>query len=173
MSESAVYPANSPQEDVEEVDRAGNVIRVISRREMRSTVARHRAVFIAVVSSRGELLVHRRALTKDIWPGWWDVAVGGVMAPGESTDAAASRELQEELGLAGVSLQPLATGGYEDKDVRLLSATYLCRHDGPFPFSDGEVIESEWVPLVGLLEWLETNQVLPDSRALVLPFLPL
>ena len=173
MSESAVYPANSPQEDVEEVDRAGNVIRVISRREMRATVARHRAVFIAVVSSRGELLVHRRALTKDIWPGWWDVAVGGVMALGESADIAASRELQEELGLAGVSLQPLATGGYEDKDVRLLSATYLCRHDGPFTFSDGEVIESEWVPLVGLLEWLETNQVLPDSRALVLPFLPL
>ena len=173
MSESAAYPANSPQEDVEEVDRAGNVIRVISRREMRATVARHRAVFIAVVSSRGELLVHRRALTKDIWPGWWDVAVGGVMAPGESADIAASRELQEELGLTDVSLQPLGTGGYEDKDVRLLSATYLCGHDGPFTFSDGEVIESEWVPLVGLLEWLETHQVLPDSRALVLPFLPL
>lgn len=173
MSESAAYPANSPQEDVEELDRAGNVIRVISRREMRATVARHRAVFIAVVSSRGELLVHRRALTKDIWPGWWDVAVGGVMAPEESADIAASRELQEELGLAGVSLQTLGTGGYEDKDVRLLSVSYLCRHDGPFTFSDGEVIESEWVPLVGLLEWLETHQVLPDSRALVLPFLPL
>ncbi len=173
MSESAAYPANSPQEDVEEVDRAGNVIRVISRREMRATVARHRAVFIAVVSSRGELLVHRRALTKDIWPGWWDVAVGGVMAPGESADVAASRELREELGLTGVSLQPLATGGYEDKDVRLLSATYMCRHDGPFTFSDGEVIESAWVPLTGLLDWLESHQVLPDSRALVLPFLPL
>ncbi len=173
MSESAAYPANSPQEDVEEVDRAGNIIRVISRREMRATVARHRAVFIAVVSSRGELLVHRRALTKDIWPGWWDVAVGGVMAPGESADIAASRELQEELGLTGVSLQPLGTGGYEDKDVRLLSATYMYRHDGPFTFSDGEVIESAWVPLIGLLEWLETHQVLPDSRALVLPFLPL
>ncbi len=173
MSESAAYPANSPQEDVEEVDRAGNIIRVISRREMRATVARHRAVFIAVVSSRGELLVHRRALIKDIWPGWWDVAVGGVMAPGESADIAASRELQEELGLTGVSLQPLGTGGYEDKDVRLLSATYMYRHDGPFTFSDGEVIESAWVPLIGLLEWLESHQVLPDSRALVLPFLPL
>jgi isopentenyldiphosphate isomerase len=173
MSESAAHPANSPQEEVEEIDRVGNVIRVISRREMRETAARHRAVFIAVLSSRDELLVHRRALTKDIWPGWWDVAVGGVMSPGETADVAASRELQEELGLAGLELESLATGGYEDKDVRLLSASYVCRHDGPFTFSDGEVLESEWVPLVGLLEWLGSHQVLPDSRALVLPFLPL
>jgi isopentenyldiphosphate isomerase len=173
MSESAAHPANSPQEEVEEIDRVGNVIRVISRREMRETAARHRAVFIAVLSSRDELLVHRRALTKDIWPGWWDVAVGGVMSPCETADVAASRELQEELGLTGVELESLATGGYEDKDVRLLSASYVCRHDGPFTFSDGEVLESEWVPLVRLLEWLGSHQVLPDSRALVLPFLPL
>jgi len=173
MTESAANPANSPQEDVEEIDRAGNVIRVISRREMRATVARHRAVFIAVVSSRGELLVHRRALTKDIWPGWWDVAVGGVMSPGEAADVAAQRELQEELGLVDAILEPLATGGYDDTDVRLLSASYLCRHDGPFTFADGEVIESAWVPLGDLIDWLGGHQVLPDSRALVLPFLPL
>lgn len=173
MSQSAAYPANSPQEDVEEVDRAGNVIRVISRREMRATAARHRAVFIAVLSSRGELLVHRRALTKDIWPGWWDVAVGGVMAPGESADSAAAREMLEELGLRNVVLEPLGTGAYEDTDVRLVSASYLCRHDGPFTFSDGEVIESAWIPREEVMNWLGTHQVLPDSRALVLPFLPL
>lgn len=173
MSESAAHPANSPQEDVEEVDRAGNVIRVISRSEMRATAARHRAVFIAVISSRDELLVHRRAETKDIWPGWWDVAVGGVMAPGESADLAAHRELHEELGLRGVSLTTLATGGYEDADVRLLSASYLCRHDGPFSFSDGEVSETAWVPLGDVVEWLSSHRVLPDSCALVLPFLPL
>ena len=173
MSESAAHPSNSPHEEVEEVDRSGNVIRVISRREMRATTARHRAVFIAVMSSNNEILVHRRALTKDIWPGWWDVAVGGVMAPGELFDDAAHRELHEELGLAKVSLQSLGTGAYDDTDVRLISATFLCRHDGPFTFSDGEVIESEWVPIVDLIDWLSQHQVLPDSRALVLPFLPL
>ena len=173
MSESAAHPSNSPHEEVEEVDRSGNVIRVISRREMRATTARHRAVFIAVLSSANEVLVHRRALTKDIWPGWWDVAVGGVMAPGESADLAAQRELQEELGISNIALTPLGTGAYDDVDVRLISASYLCRHDGPFTFSDGEVIESAWVPLHELLDWLGEHQVLPDSRALVLPFLPL
>lgn len=173
MSESAAHPSNSPHEEVEEVDRSGNVIRVISRREMRATAARHRAVFIAVLSSNDELLVHRRALTKDIWPGWWDVAVGGVMAPGESSDRAAQRELQEELGLSQVALQPLGTGAYDDADVRLVSAAYFCRHDGPFTFSDGEVIESAWIPLSDLVDWLGAHKVLPDSCALVLPLLPL
>ena len=173
MSQSAAHPANSPHEDVEEVDRAGNVIRVISRREMRAATARHRAVFIAVMSSRDELLVHRRALTKDIWPGWWDVAVGGVMAPGESAESAAAREIFEELGLRDVVLEPLATGAYEDADVRLVSESYLCRHNGPFTFSDGEIIETTWIPRNEVTEWLGTHQVLPDSRALVLPFLPL
>lgn len=173
MTESAAYPANSPNEDVEEVDRAGNVIRVISRRDMRANIARHRAVFIVVLSRRNELLVHRRALTKDIWPGWWDIAVGGVMAPGESAETAAVRELHEEIGLSGVPLQLLGTGGYEDRDVRLLSTSYVCHHDGPFSFSDGEVIESAWVPLPQIFDWLADHQVLPDSRALVLPFLPL
>lgn len=173
MSESVAHPSNSPHEEVEEVDRSGNVIRVISRREMRATAARHRAVFIAVLSSAHELLVHRRALTKDIWPGWWDVAVGGVMAPGETAENAANRELQEELGISNIALVPLGSGAYDDSDVRLISASYLCRHDGPFTFSDGEVIESAWVPLTELLDWLRTHQVLPDSRALVLPFLPM
>lgn len=173
MSESAAYPANSPHEEVEEVDRAGNVIRVISRKEMRTTVARHRAVFIAVLSSSGQLLVHQRALTKDIWPGWWDVAVGGVMAPGEDAETAAQRELQEELGISGVTLTPLATGGYEDSNVRLLSAAFLCYHDGPFTFADGEVIDSAWVPREEILDWLSKHSVLPDSCALVLPFLPM
>ena len=32
----------------------------------------------------GRLLVHRRSDDKDLWPGRWDLAVGGVVAAGES-----------------------------------------------------------------------------------------
>ncbi len=74
----AARPENSPPEMVEEVDAAGNVLRLVSRREMRAEGLRHRSVFIAVMSEAGQILVHRRAETKDVWPGWWDLAVGGV-----------------------------------------------------------------------------------------------
>jgi len=112
-------------------------------------------------------------LSKDIWPGWWDVAVGGVMAPGESGLDAAQRELAEEVGLTGVDVLPLGSGAYEDPNVKLVAESYLCRSDGPFTFSDGEVTETAWVPLNQVVEWLGTHQVLPDSVALVLPRLPM
>ena len=45
----AARPENSPPEMVEEVDAAGNVLRLVSRREMRAEGLRHRSVFIAVM----------------------------------------------------------------------------------------------------------------------------
>ena len=43
-------------------------------------------------SSAGQLLVHRRSDAKDLWPGRWDVGVGGVVGAGEAwADAAAPR----------------------------------------------------------------------------------
>ena len=62
----AARPENSPPEMVEEVDAAGNVLRLVSRREMRAEGLRHRSVFIAVMSEAGQILVHRRAETKDV-----------------------------------------------------------------------------------------------------------
>ena len=171
-SSAAAHPDNSPDEMVEEIDMSGNVLRLVSRRQMRAERLCHRSVFIAVMSEKGDLLVHQRAATKDIWPGWWDVAVGGVVSPGESWDVAAARELHEELGIDAVKLEFLGTGAYRDKDVQLVAATFLCRTDGPFTFSDGEITQAHWVSLTELPAWLQGKQFLPDSVALVLPRLP-
>lgn len=172
MTKSEAHPENSPNEMVEEIDREGRVIRLVSRQKMRADVLRHRAVFVVVVSADGKLLVHQRAATKDIWPEWWDVAVGGVLAPGEDSRQAAHREVREEIGLDRAVLTPLGTGAYEDSNVKLQAQMYLCRADGPFTFSDGEVTSTAWVPFPQLLEWLKSHQVLPDSTALVIPLLP-
>jgi isopentenyldiphosphate isomerase len=136
---------------------------------MRARRLRHRSVFVAVVSSQGELLVHQRSMLKDIWPGWWDIAVGGVVAIGESFESAASRELAEEVGIVGQQIDFLGSGAYEDPEVKLVAQCFLCRSDGPFEFSDGEVSQTEWVPVAMLHGWLKSHQVLPDSVALVLP----
>lgn len=166
---ASARPQNSPDETVEEVDHTGAVLRLVTRRQMRSESLCHRSVFIAVVSGDGDLLVHRRADTKDVWPGCWDVAVGGVCAPGEDWQEAAVRELGEELGLEGVTVELLGTGGYRDDDVSLVGAVFLCRSDGPFRFADGEITEAHWIRPADLAEWLGAKKFLPDSVALVLP----
>ncbi len=169
VTSAAAHPENSPDEIVEEVDALGNVLGLVTRQQMRAGALWHRAVFIAVRSHSGELLVHRRAETKDVWPGWWDVAVGGVANPGETWEAAAVRELAEELGISGVELKPLGTGAYRDGAVKLVAACFEARCDGPFAFSDGEIVETQWVASNNLLVRLGQDSFLPDSIALVLP----
>lgn len=157
---------------VDIVDDTDVVIASVPRRTMRSERLLHRAVFIAVVHSDRHLLVHRRSDHKDLWPGRWDIAVGGVVAAGESYEEAARREAAEEVGIDDVELVLLGTGRYVDDDVALLGRCYRITHDGPFTFADGEVAEARWVTPAELSSLRRDHDLLPDSLALLLPLLP-
>lgn len=154
---------------VEEVARDGSVLRLVTRAQMRAEHLRHRSVFIAVVNDDGQLLVHRRADHKDVWPGAWDLCVGGVAGVAEDWRVAAERELAEELGVDGVPVMWLGSGVYEGDDVRLVAQSFLARCNGPFEFADGEITEAHWVAPEELMQWLRAKTFLPDSLALVLP----
>lgn len=162
---------NASEELVDIVDHDDNVLYQCTRKEMRAQVLRHRAVFIAVVNSAGELLIHQRSAMKDLWPSWWDIAVGGVVSAGEGYDAAALRELDEEVGIAGVPLVDLGVGTYSDKEVSLVGKCFLAKNDGPLVLRDGEVVAIEWVSQNDLHKRLAERDFLPDSKALVLPAL--
>jgi 8-oxo-dGTP pyrophosphatase MutT (NUDIX family) len=153
---------------VDIVDEHDNVVAVVTRREMRAKALRHRAVFIAVQHSDGRLLVHQRSFAKDLRPGAWDIAFGGVVAAGESYDDAAVRELAEEIGIAGTPLRLLSEGSYHDTGLDLVARCYHVVHDGPFHFADGEVIATRWVDRAGLDRVLADEDVMPDSIALML-----
>lgn len=159
-------------EPVEVIDDSGAVVGVVPRTVMRRDNLRHRAVFVAIFDTAGRLLVHRRSAGKDIWPSRWDIAVGGVMAPGESWAAGARRELAEEMGIAGsVTLEHLGDGSFADADVDVVGRVYRVVHDGPFVFVDGEVVAAELVTADELQRRLATDPFVPDSLALVLPLL--
>lgn len=152
---------------VEEIDARGEVVRVVTRAQMRAERLRHRCVYL-LVEHEGRLLVHRRADDKDVWPGRWDVAAGGVVTAGESWDDAARRELAEELGVQA-DPEPLGVGEWEDEASAVLGHVYLVRHGGPFRFDDGEVVEARFVGRAALEELLRTVPCCPDSVALALP----
>jgi len=156
---------------VDVVDEEDRVLRVATRAEVRAQRLRHRSVFVAVQHPDGRLLVHRRSDAKDLWPGRWDVAVGGVVGAGERYDDAAVRELAEEIGVGGVRPHLLGGGAYRDDDVDLVGRCYRVEHPGPFTFADGEVVEARWLDGAGLAALRATTELVPDSVALVLPLL--
>ena len=163
--------SNAGKELVDIVDHNDNVLYQCTRKEMRAKVLRHRAVFIAVVNSAGELLIHQRSALKDLWPSYWDIAVGGVVAAGESYDDAALRELDEEVGIAGVPLMALGMGTYSDNMVRLVGKCFMATYDGPLVLRDGEVVATEWVSQRDLQQRLMERDFLPDSKELLMPAL--
>jgi isopentenyldiphosphate isomerase len=159
------------QELVDIVDDDDNVIATVTRREMRASRLQHRSVGIAVISTDGRLLIHRRSLDKDVWPGWWDIAAGGVVASGETYEDAARRELEEELGILDAEVELIGHSRFVDDTVAELCRGYRVVHDGPFTFADGEVIEARWVTFAELDTMRGKHQFLPDSIALLLPLL--
>ncbi len=156
---------------VEIVDDAGNVVATVTRAEMRAKRLQHRSVGVAVMSTDGRLLVHRRSPEKDIWPGCWDIAAGGVVAAGETFEVAARRELAEELGVFDAELEYLGEGRYSDGNVAEVGRCYRVVDDGPFTFDDGEVVEVRWVSLAELDAMRTDHDFVPDSIALLLPLL--
>lgn len=169
--QDAARSSRAAGELVDVMDAAGTVIRSASRAEVREKNLLHRSVFIAVVTSAGDVVVHQRAAWKDVWPSYWDICFGGVVAAGEDDKSAARREVAEEAGVkieAG-GLEDLGAGRYEDHLVQEIGRVFLVRDDGPFTFADGEVARVDRVAIGALSGWLDTHDVCPDSRELVAP----
>jgi isopentenyl-diphosphate delta-isomerase len=87
------------QELLEVVDRWNRLIGQASRGMIHRLGLRHRAVHIFVFDQAGRLYLQMRRWDKDQYPGHWDSSAAGHVSPGESYDAAAARELAEELGI--------------------------------------------------------------------------
>lgn len=59
----------------------------------------HVAAHVWIVTPDGRVLLQKRSLEKENWPGYWDVSAAGHVSAGETAAEGAVRETFEELGL--------------------------------------------------------------------------
>lgn len=144
------------------VDRANQEIGSSSRREMRARNLIHRASFILVFNDQGELFVQQRTMSKDIYPGCWEIAAGGVVAAGETVRQSAERELQEELGVEA-ELTFLFEMYFEDPANRVFCHIFRADHNGPFCLQPEEVVRGEFMLLAEITSRLGAANLTPDS----------
>lgn len=162
---------NPADELVEIVDRENNSLGAVTRAIMRQQNLIHRASYILVFNRKGELFIQKRTMTKDIYPGYWDLAAGGVVLAGESYMDSALRELQEELGVTGVRLRHLFDQYFEDDHNRVWGRIYTCTNEGPFTLQAEEVAYGRFIALADIHALHQVEPVTPDGLAL-LPRLP-
>lgn len=150
-------------------DPGGRAVGTAPRAVMRAQNLPHAATAVLVRRPTGEIYVHRRADTKDIWPGRHDCAAGGVLQAGEDPYQAAVRELAEELGIEGAVLTSLVERWYLGPDTTYFAYAYETTWDGPVRFADGEVAEGWWETPARLYERLRDPSwpFVPDTRALL------
>lgn len=117
----------------------------------------HRVVRISILDSDGRLLVQKRSLQKELFPGRWDNSAAGHVDVGETYEQAALRELHEELGIEGIELQILGDYYVEVTDdwriMKRFTRAYKIILEGPlssFELSEDEVESTEWMEIASV-----------------------
>lgn len=163
----------SASELVDIVDAADRVVGVATRAEMRARRLRHRATYLLVLNGAGALFIHQRSAAKDVYPSYWDVAVGGVVGAGESYDTGARRELAEEVGITAVAPEPLFDFTWEDPANCVNGRVYRVIWDGPLVLQAEEIVGGEWLPLAAVRARIARDPFCPDGVAVFERFLAL
>ncbi len=140
----------------------------------------HRSVLILVYNPQGKVYLQKRAASKSLYPGRYDVSASGHVQAGESRLEAAIRELDEELGIAVDSLRVVGEApaspmtGYEF--VTLFSAGRIGAVPRPNPkeVSDGLFVDHAELAYMadrfrelltpGLVHFFEQNAIFPPGR---------
>lgn len=128
------------------VNERDEVIGRQTRRIVHATGLWHRAVHVLVFDHQGRVFLQKRSMLKDLSPGLWDSSCSGHLDAGEDYDAAAVRELREEIGLVVTApprrwfrIDACVETGWEFVWV------YQLNHDGPLTLDPLEIQYGEWV----------------------------
>jgi isopentenyl-diphosphate Delta-isomerase len=99
-----------------------------------------------VFDPSGRVFLQKRSMAKDLSPGLWDSSCSGHLDSGEDYDAAAVRELAEEIGVAipapparWFRLTACEETGWEFVWV------YRLAYNGPITVDEAEIQYGEWV----------------------------
>jgi isopentenyldiphosphate isomerase len=174
-------PASRPPTDPGDelavlVDGDDRVVGHATRREVRRRKLLHRGVAVLCRNPAGEIYVHRRTDTKDVFPGLYDMFVGGMVTAGESYSSCARRELAEELGIAGPRPRLLFKHRYRGHANPTWTAVFEVVWDGPIRHQPEEVAWGAYLSEGELLAKLEGSGApgtgAPENRLERWPFVP-
>nr|WP_276583737.1 NUDIX hydrolase [Pseudomonas sp. RIT-PI-AD] len=145
------------------VDEQDRPLGGLPRAQLRERGLIGRGTFILLFNGRGELCVQRRTLSKAVYPGYWDVAAGGMVLAGECYAESAHRELEEELGIAGVQLREHGRFFFSEPGNRLWCSVFSVQTDATLLLQAEEIMEARFMSIEAVAPMANREPFCPDS----------
>jgi len=117
------------EELIEHITWDGNVVQVRPKSDLKKEMFPHK-VSLIIPQEDGKLLLCRRAKDKHPFPDTWCCAVGGKVSAGESFEAAAMREMLEEIGTEE-PVEHVASFKYDEDDYKALFSVFTTKNTIP------------------------------------------
>lgn len=125
---------------------------VLPRAEIHRLGKYHRAIHLYLFNSRNEVLLQKRALTVDHFPGSFGISVTGHVQAGECSSDCVRREVEEELGINSAQLQFDFLFSFFQEAI--LNETYIDRQ-----FNDVYITHADFQPEMILFDRSEVSEV--------------
>lgn len=160
------------------VDDAGTAIGTAPKSTVHHTDTQlHLAFSCYIFDADDRVLVTRRALTKQAWPGVWTNSCCGHPAPGESLPDAVARRVGQELGLTidppvcalpEFRYRATAADGIVENEI---CPVFVARTSDTVAPNPAEVMEWRWVPWPELATLAASDWAISPWAALQVPLL--
>jgi len=189
----SLFPTCEEDELVELVDGSGSPIAVLPRLLIHKYNMLHRGIGVIVLAPQEEqsplqeeeetvtnnyhkysVYCHQRTFSKRIFPGLYDMFVGGVSGVGECSKQTATRELAEELGIiinndsrmSNALVSCCICTSYNRCVVTVFQYMYDPTLDSPIKWQKEEVAWGEFVPYptVEILAELSIQRLVEESK---------
>ncbi|MFZ5811913.1 MAG: NUDIX hydrolase [Thermodesulfobacteriota bacterium] len=165
---------------VEYVDSRDRPLGIMPLSEVHRQSLFHRSVLVLVYNPSGKVFLQKRAASKSVYPGRYDVSASGHVQAGESRLEAAIRELDEELGIAVDTLRVIGNApaspmtGFEFVTLYTAGKTPAAPRPNPEEVADGLFVDRAELAYMadrfrelltpGLVHFFEQNAIFPRGR---------